>query len=223
MKISWRKFFYILLGFGSLVVLVALYLMFLIRAVPAIYEKELKRPLATYNEPVQEFLEAVDDIEENLRLGDDFDYEVTQEQINGWLATQLKGNSRVSLPSGIESPRVLLEGKSQMIYFTIVRPRFRAAISLKLETKLSDQPNTIELKIQSIHAGSLPIRLKRIFDEIESAMIRSGVDFKWKAGTERSVAIIHIPSKVRIKRERELQITELDFQPGSVHITVEVD
>ena len=122
MKMSWRKFFYILLGFGVLVVLVALYLMFLIRTVPAIYEKELKRPLSTYNEPVQEFLEAVDDIEENLRLGDDFDYEVTQEQINGWLATQLKGNSRVSLPSGIESPRLLLEGKSQMIYFTIVRP-----------------------------------------------------------------------------------------------------
>ena len=111
----------------------------------------------------------------------------------------------------------------QTIYFTIVRPRFHSVISLQLEARLADQPNAIELKIESVHAGSLPIRLKRIFDEIESAMIRSGVDFKWKAGTERTVAIIHIPSKVRIKRERELQLTELDFQTGSVHVTAEVD
>ena len=54
-------------------------------------------------------------------------------------------------------------------------------------------------------------------------MTRSGVNFKWKAGTERTVAIIHIPTKVRIKRERELLITELDFQTGSIHVTAEVD
>lgn len=223
MKMSWRKVFYILLGFGALVVVAALYLMSLIQAVPVIYEKELKHPLSTYDEPLQQFLEVVDDIKTNLHLGDDLDCEVTQEQLNGWLATQLKGNSRVSVPSGIESPRVILEGKSQTIYFTIVRPRFHSVISLKLETRLADQPNAIELKIQSVHAGSLPIRLKRVFDEIESAMTRSGVNFKWKAGTERTVAIIHIPTKVRIKRERELLITELDFQTGSIHVTAEVD
>ncbi|MDB4862923.1 hypothetical protein OAI33_06515 [Pirellulaceae bacterium] len=223
MKMSWRKVFYILLSFGALVVFAALYLKSLIQAVPVIYEKELKRPLSTYDEPLQAFLEVVDDIEHNLHHGDDLDYEVTQEQLNGWLATQLKGNSRVSVPSGIESPRVILEGKSQTIYFTIVRPRFHSVISLQLETRLADQPNAIELKIESVHAGSLPIRLKRIFDEIESAMIRSGVDFKWKAGTERTVAIIHIPSKVRTKRERELQITALEFQTGSVRVTAEVD
>ena len=89
MKMSWRKVFYILLGFGALVVLAASYLMSLIQAVPAIYEKELKRPLSTYDEPLQEFLEVVDNIQDNLHLGDDLDYEVTQEQLNGWLATQL--------------------------------------------------------------------------------------------------------------------------------------
>ena len=117
MKMSWRKVFYILLSFGALVVFAALYLKSLIQAVPVIYEKELKRPLSTYDEPLQAFLEVVDDIEHNLYHGDDLDYEVTQEQLNGWLATQLKGNSRVSVPSGIESPRVILEGKSQEYTF----------------------------------------------------------------------------------------------------------
>jgi len=223
MKMSWRKFFYILLGLGVLVILVALYILHLIRAVPEAYDKELRRPASAYSEPVQELMDAVDDIEKDLRLGYDLDYRLTQEQINGWLATQLKGNSRVSLPAGIESPRLILGTKRQTVYFTIVGSKFRSAISIQLSCKLAAEPNAVELKIESIHAGSLPIRLKRVFDEIESAMERSGVDFKWKPGTDRTVAIVRIPSRVRVKRERELQITDLEFQSGSVRVTAEVD
>lgn len=223
MKMSWRKFFYILLGLGVLVILVALYILHLIRAIPEEYGKELRRPPSAYSEPVQELMDTVDDIEKDLRLGYDLNYRLTQEQINGWLATQLKGNSRVSLPSGIESPRLILGTKRQTVYFTIVGSKFQSAISIQLSCTLTDQPNTVELKIESIHAGSLPIRLKRVFDEIESAMERSGVDFKWKPGTERTVANVRIPSRVRVKRERELQITDLDFHAGSVHVTAEVD
>ena len=127
------------------------------------------------------------------------------------------------MPAGIENPRLILGTKRQTVYFTIVGSRFRSAISIQLSCKLSDEVNAVELKIESIHAGSLPIRLKRVFDEIESAMERSGVDFKWKPGTERTVAIVRIPSKVRVKRERELQVTNLEFQSGSVHVTAEVD
>ncbi|MBA62606.1 MAG: hypothetical protein CMJ76_09600 [Planctomycetaceae bacterium] len=223
MKMSWRKFLYILLGLSGLAILAAFYLMHLLRAVPELYAQELNRPTSAHSEPVQELLDAVDDIQKDLRLGHDLDYEVTQDQINAWLATQLKGNSRVSLPAGIENPRVIIKDVTQTIYFTIVGARFRSAISIDLSTKLADEQNAVELKIESIRAGDLPIRLKRVFDEIESAMYRSGIDFKWKQGSERTVAIVRIPSKVRVKRERELQIAELDFQTGSVHVTAEVD
>ena len=58
MKMSWRKFFYILLGLGVLVILVALYILHLIRTVPEAYDKELRRPDSIHVEPVQELLDA---------------------------------------------------------------------------------------------------------------------------------------------------------------------
>ena len=62
-----------------------------------------------------------------------------------------------------------------------------------------------------------------MFDEIESAMARSGVDFKWKPGTDRTVAIVRIPTVVRIKRERELDITSLEFLKEKVRVQVAID
>lgn len=223
MKMSWRKCFYILLGLGVLVILGALYLLHLIQTVPEAYEQELNRPVSVHSKPVQTLLDTADDVRKDLRLGYDLDYEITQDQINAWLATQLKGNPRVSLPSGIENPRVILRDMTQTIYFTIVGSTFRSVISIELSTKLAEEQNVIELKIQSIHAGNLLIRLKRVFDEIESAMAQSGIDFRWKPGTDRTVAVVRIPSKVRVKRERELQIEELDFRVGSVRVTAVVD
>ncbi len=223
MKFTWRKFFYLFIALGSVVILVASYLMYLIRAVPESYEKELSRPPVVHQEPVQELLEKVDDIHEDIRFGADLDYEFTQDQLNAWLATQLTSSSEIALPSGIENPRVVLRPRQQTLYFTLEASKFSSAISIELGMKLAEQPNAVELKLQSIHAGKLPISLKRVFDEIESAMDRSGVNFQWKPGTDRTVAIVQIPSKVRVKRERELTVTALEFLQGKVRVTAEVD
>ena len=165
----------------------------------------------------------MDDIKEDIRWGDDLNYEITQQQINGWLATQLNGNLHVSLPEGIRNPRILIDQLQQTLFFTLERSRFTSVISIQLTIGLSEQPNTIEIKLNSLHAGNLPIRIKRVFDEVESAMARSGVDFKWKPGTDRTVAIVRIPTVVRIKRERELDITSLEFLKEKVRVQVAID
>ena len=54
-------------------------------------------------------------------------------------------------------------------------------------------------------------------------MARSGVDFKWKAGTDRTVGIVRIPTEVRVKRDRQLTVTGLEFGKGKVRVTAEVD
>ena len=223
MKMTWKKFFYILLGLAVLVLLGFLYILYLVNAVPQKYGQELKIPPSMHQQSAQELLDTVDDIKESIRWGDDLNYEITQQQINGWLATQLNGNPHVSLPDGIRNPRILIDQPQQTLYFTLERSRFTSAISIQLTIKLAEQPNTIEIKLNSLHAGNLPIRIKRVFDEIESAMARSGVDFKWKPGTDRTVAIVRIPTVVRIKRERELDITSLEFLKEKVRVQVAID
>ncbi|MBK95389.1 MAG: hypothetical protein CMJ79_06685 [Planctomycetaceae bacterium] len=222
-KMTWRKFFYILLGLAMLLVLGALYILYLVRSVPERYYNELQRPPYVHQDPVEELLEVAEQVQSDIRFGDDLDFEITEKQINGWLATNLESNPSVSLPAGIKKPRLFLDDQGQQLFFTIERSRFSSAISIHLTVHLTTEPNVVEVRLKDIRAGSLPIRIKRVFDEIESAMARSGVDFKWKAGTDRTVGIVRIPTEVRVKRDRQLTVTGLEFGKGKVRVTAEVD
>ena len=126
-----------------------------------------------HQQPAQELLDTVDDIKENIRWGDDLNYEITQQQINGWLATQLNGNPHVSLPDGIRNPRIRSAATDALLYsrtITIYFGHFHTT-----HDQVGRTTEHIEIKLSSLH-GNLPIRIKRVFDEIESAMARS-VDY----------------------------------------------
>jgi hypothetical protein len=110
------------------------------------------------------------------------------------------------------------------LYFKIERPRFTVVISIIVQIQLGDDPNTVEIRIVSVHAGSIPVRMKRAFDEIESAMARQGVDFQWKPGTNREVAVVTIPSQVRIKnKQKNISVSELSIDDDVVEVTADLD
>ncbi len=117
-----------------------------------------------------------------------------------------------------------MEKQQQRLYVTIERSRFTAVMSIVVQIELGDDPNTVEISIVSVHAGSLPIRLKRAFDEIESTMAHQGIDFQWKPGTDREVAVVTIPSQVGIKNKRKnLSVSELSIDEDVVEVTADLD
>ena len=79
-----------------------LYILYLVNAVPQ-YAQELKIPHQSINNPLRSYWIPSMTLK-NIRWGDDLNYEITQQQINGWLATQLNGNPHVSLPDGARNP-----------------------------------------------------------------------------------------------------------------------
>ena len=90
--------------------------------------------------------------------------------------------------------------------------------------RLAEQPNTIEISLVSVHAGRLPIRIKRAFDEIEAAMVRTGVGFQWKSGTNRQVALIVLPDQVRVRKKvKNLTLTELRFKDALIEVRADLD
>ena len=114
--------------------------------------------------------------------------------------------------------------QQQTLYFTIERSRFTVVISIVVQIELGDDPNTLEIRVVSVHAGSLPIRMKRAFDEIESAMARQGVAFQWKPGTNREVAVVTIPSQVRIKnKQKNISVSEVSIGDSVVEVTANLD
>ena len=223
-KKRWRRILHILLAVSVLILLACLLILWLLQTVPLNYQTAL----AVENEVQQPHLvalqETVDNIKDDIWHRDKLVLEVSEQQINAWLATELGPQSSRALPEGIKQPRIKLGKHQQTLYFKIERPRFTVVISIVVRIELGDDPNTIEIHIVSVHAGSIPVRMKRAFDEIESAMARQGVDFQWKLGTNREVAVVTIPSQVRIKnKQKNISVSELSIDDDVVEVTADLD
>ena len=223
-KKRWRRIVHILLAVSVLILLACLSILWLLQTVPLSYQTALAVEKETHQPHLVALQETVDNIKGDIWHRDQLVFEVSEQQINAWLATELGPQSSRALPEGIKQLRIELEKQQQRLYFTIERSRFTAVISIVVQIELGDDPNTVEISIVSVHAGSLPIRLKRAFDEIESTMAHQGVDFQWKPGTNREVAVVTIPSQVRIKnKQKNLSVSELSIGDGFVEVISDLD
>ena len=213
-----------MLAVSVLILLACLLILWLVQTVPLNYQTALAVENKVHQPHLIALQETVADIKDDIWHRDKLVFEVSEQQINAWLATELGSQSSRTLPEGIKHPRMELGKQQQTLYFTIERSRFTVVISIVVQIELGDDPNTLEIRVVSVHAGSLPIRMKRAFDEIESAMARQGVDFRWKPGTNREVAVVTIPSQVRIKnKQKNLSVRELSIDDDVVEVTVELD
>ena len=213
-----------MLAVSVLILLACLSILWLLQTVPLSYQTALAVEKEKHQPHLVALQETVDNIKGDIWHRDQLVFEVSEQQINAWLATELGPQSSRALPEGIKQLRIELEKQQQRLYFTIERSRFTAVISIVVQIELGDDPNTVEISIVSVHAGSLPIRLKRAFDEIESTMAHQGVDFQWKPGTNREVAVVTIPNQVRIKnKQKNISVSELSIGDGYVEVTSDLD
>ena len=223
-KKRWRRILHIVLVVSVVILLVCLLILWLLQTVPPNYQTALAVENKVHQPHLVALHETVDNIKDDIWHRDKLVFEVSEQQINAWLATEFGPQSNRDLPEGIKQPRIELGEQQQTLYFTIERTRFTVVISVVLEIELGDDPNTVEIRIVSVHAGSLPVSIKRAFDEIESAMARQGVDFQWKPGTDREVAVVTIPSQVRIKnKQKNLSVSELSIDDDIVEVTADLD
>ena len=223
-KKRWRRIVHILLAVSVLILLACLLILWLLQTVPLSYQTALAVEKETHQPHLVALQETVDNIKGDIWHRDQLVFKVSEQQINAWLTMELGPQSSRALPEGIKQPRIELGKQQQRLYFTIERSRFTAVISIVVQIELGDDPNTVEISIVSVHAGSLPIRLKRVFDEIESTMAHQDVDFQWKPGTNREVAVVTIPNQVRIKnKQKNISVSELSIGDGFVEVTSDLD
>ena len=223
-KKRWRRILHIVLVVSVAILLVCLLILWLLQTVPPNYQTALAVENNVHQPHFVALHETVDNIKDDIWHRDKLVFEVSEQQINAWLATEFGSQSNKDLPEGIKQPRIELGKQQQTLYFTIERRRFTVVISIVLEIELGDDPNTVEIRVVSVHAGSLPVSMKRAFDEIESAMDRQGVDFQWKPGTNREVGVVTIPNQIRIKhKQKKISVNKLSIGDGVVEVIADLD
>jgi hypothetical protein len=118
---------------------------------------------------------------------------LTQEEINGWLATDLPAKFPLVLPSGVSEPRVAIENGTVHIAVHYQRDGVDTVLSVSGEAYLTAQPNEIAVRLEQARAGLLPVPLARFLDEITERAARADLPLRWTEVRGAPVALVRLP------------------------------
>lgn len=140
----------------------------------------------------------------------------TAAEINGWLAIELAKNRPEILPTGLSEPRVSITKDGVRI-----AARFRGAavdtvVSLGVDVYLAG-PDVVALRVQRVRAGSLPLPLGRILNEVSQATSRLEWEVRWGQEGGDPVALVTIPPP-RNPGEKRVGIDAIELDEGVIRV-----
>lgn len=147
----------------------------------------------------------------------------TTEQINGWLANDLPEKFPRILPAGVSQPRVSLQKGLAQIACHYNQGSFSTVIVLGIEPYLTDDPNTVAVRIRHARAGTLPVPLGSFLDDISARAAASGVPLRWSQVEGDPVALVTIPGRIEELKNRRLVIETVDVEDGEILLSGRTD
>lgn len=146
---------------------------------------------------------------------------LTDRQINGWLASDLKEKFPGILPETIEEPRVAVQGKTLLVGCKYKGQSLNSILAVSLDCFLVEgQPNVVGIQLHKVTAGSLPIPIGKLIDEINTYADKADLPLRWQQRDGDPVALITIPSEGP-EIEGEIRIDALELKDGEILLSGE--
>lgn len=140
----------------------------------------------------------------------------SDDQINGWLATDLVTKHPKLLPAGFAHPRVKLsEDQAQIgVRYTVGGVETVAWIDLAAHMT---ETHEISLTFRDVRAGAVPIPLASILDAITRAAADLEVPLRWTGGEEQPTAVIGLPQDSA--KGLRYELTKLKLGDGQLYVS----
>ena len=207
----------VLVGGVAVVAIVAAWLYSSARAVPEFYTQAL----ATKLEPAQTKA-AADAAEQHvltarneITRASDWELVLKADEINSWLATELPVKMPKALPRTIKEPRVVISDGMVRLGCRY-EGDFHGVLSLVLEPSLTDQPNTLALRVESLSLGNLPLPQKTYLDEVSKAADKAKIPLRWSDEGGYPVAIVTLPPQSEHIEGRIVHLEKLEVREGEL-------
>ena len=140
----------------------------------------------------------------------------TEEEVNAWLAVDLKENHGKSLPPGIDDPRVIVEPGGVRIACRTRRGGIETVLSVALDVYLAE-PGVLGIRIRRIRAGMVPLPLANVLDLIRDAGDQQGLMIRWQQAEGDPVAIVRINPVV--KGDKSVVIDRMELAEGEIYVS----
>ena len=139
---------------------------------------------------------------------------IHQDQINGWLASELPKKFPEILESQfITDPRVSITAGELSVAGQANFEGLHGVIVARLDIFRTDQKDQFAVRVHSLRAGVFPIPISTFAAEIEKDLARHGLAAQWSEMEGDPVLIVDIPEKRLLLQELyKIEITTIDFE-----------
>ncbi|MFM7070289.1 MAG: hypothetical protein ACKO38_00640, partial [Planctomycetota bacterium] len=140
--------------------------------------------------------------------------ELTEDQINSWLAGRLPQAFPTALPSGFSDPRVALtDGRLEL------GGRYRAGqidsiVSLELAMTVGDEPNLVSVRVIAVRLGRAPAPPSTWVEMAADAARRANVPLRWTQAGREPVALVTLPERSESWGNRRVRLESVTLAQG---------
>ncbi|MCC9609689.1 hypothetical protein LOC68_03945 [Blastopirellula sp. JC732] len=216
MKLSWKiaaaAFLTLLLALGG----VGVYLYQAAQYVPEFYTQALEIEPAQAKETGEILEEQVFAFTNEVRKPSRWQLRLTNDQINGWLASDLEEKFPKLLPEGMHDPRIAIEERQVKLGCRFEGQQFHSVLSLEVDAYLvEDEENVVAIQIHNVSAGSLPFPLGSLLNEISRRAEEAKIPLRWQQVDGDPVALVTVPSEGD-EIDGTIRIDTLELRKGEI-------
>lgn len=161
------------------------------RRAPDFYRQEVARPAAEQQAASDQFLTNVSATVSQAQRRGAWSTEISEEEVNGWLAFDLPRNHPDLLGDSVHSPRVELEQNRGRLAFEY-RGMLNTVVCLEFDAEVRDK-HTVAIRLHSLTGGAMPLPLGAVIEEVTNAAEQFDQQIQWTEEEGCPVALITLP------------------------------
>jgi hypothetical protein len=139
----------------------------------------------------------------------------TDQEVNAWLAEDLVAYFADQVPPEVHEPRVVFEVDRVTLAFQLDQGPFSSIIWVVARPHVPEG-NVLELTLEKIRAGVLPVPADQILDRITAHARNHGLDVRWKRGGE-GLPIVTIRYTPDSERD-DVKLEQIQIQTGQIRL-----
>jgi hypothetical protein len=140
----------------------------------------------------------------------------TVEQINGWLATQLKNDKGSGLPENMRDPRIAITRDRLTLGFRTKPGGVDTVVSVDASVLITEDGN-VGIRFVSVRAGALPLPVLQLADELATACKKLKLPVRWTQENGQPIAIVNIASNASADN-REFFIDSIELRNNEMYL-----
>ncbi len=207
------------LVFGFVIIALAGFCWYAYRAaqvVPDYYQAILEQPETQLDAAGDQFETELLELQNSaIELGS-WRAAFSQDQINGWLGSDLPQKFPDALPPSISNPRISLRQDEMRIVFGYQSKQLNGIVECCGDIFCAEQVNQLAVRIKYIRSGVVTLPIANWTDEITKIFQTNGIVTQWVEDNGDPMLLVNLKDKIVTDLDLRVVVESVEFLKGEV-------